>query len=76
MVHLNFGLTNWRKKKHDLPSSTLRWKLIFSGFHRNLRVNRAGDTSEPVVSQAAIRHNRSLRSLLFHLPFDDRQNLM
>ena len=34
------------------------------------------DTSEPVVSQAAIRHNRSRWSLLFRLPFDSRQNLM
>ena len=34
------------------------------------------DTSEPVVSQAAIRHNRSRWSHLFRLPFDSRQNLM
>ncbi len=31
-------------------------------------------TSEPVVSQASIRHNRSRWSLLFRLPFDSRQN--
>lgn len=34
------------------------------------------DTSEPAVSQAAIRHNRSLRSLLFRLRLDSRLNLM
>lgn len=36
----------------------------------------AGDTSEPAVRQASIRHNRSLRSLLFRLGLDCRQNLM
>ena len=34
------------------------------------------DTSEPAVSQATIRHNRSRWSLLFRLPLDSRQNLM
>lgn len=34
------------------------------------------NASEPVVSQAAIRHNRSLRSLLFRLRLDSRLNLM
>lgn len=36
---------------------------------------RSGDTSEPAVNQVSIRHNRSLRSLLFRLPLDSRRNL-
>lgn len=46
------------------------------GSSREFVGKSAWDTSEPVVSQAAIRHNRSRWSLLFRLPFDSRQNLM
>ena len=37
-------------------------------------VSRAWNTPEPAVSQVPIRHNRSLRSLLFRLELDSRQN--
>ena len=50
-------------------------KKIF-GSSREFVGKSERDTSEPVVSQAAIRHNRSRWSLLFRLPFDSRQNLM
>ena len=58
-------------------SESKRHKNLESmGLHGNLWVNRcSGDTSEPAASQAAIRHNRSLWSLLFRLPFDNRRNL-
>lgn len=39
-------------------------------------VSRGWNTPEPAVSQVPIRHNRSLRSLLFRLGLDSRQNLM
>ncbi|MCI5778719.1 MAG: hypothetical protein MR051_02710, partial [Lentisphaeria bacterium] len=47
----------------------------FFGSSREFVGKSERDTSEPVVSQAAIRHNRSRWSLLFRLPFDSRQNL-
>lgn len=37
-------------------------------------VSRGWNTPEPAVSQVPIRHNRSLRSLLFRLELDSRQN--
>ena len=48
---------------------------VFSSYPvRNFCGFPAGDTPEPAVSQVPIRHNRSLRSLLFRLELDSRQN--
>ena len=50
---------------------------VFSSYPvRNFCGFPAGDTPEPAVSQVPILHNRSLRSLLFRLGLDSRQNLM
>lgn len=50
--------------RRDFSPQNISWR--FSGI----------GTSEPAVSQALIRHNRSLHSLLFRSWLDSRQNPM
>ncbi len=67
---------NIRKRKIPYYLQPGKQQEIKNGSSREFVGKSVRDTSEPAVSQAAIRHNRSRWSLLFRLPFDSRQNLM
>ena len=70
----SFFITGFEEQRCMLSGG--RTLILLPGSSREFVGKSERDTSEPVVSQAAIRHNRSRWSLLFRLPFDSRQNLM